>query len=101
LDVYLGEMIRVDRAQMETEDARALKRLLDEVTRIQIQALDELTHEELRDRQMFSLFLMQCSHVAGKIQNKIILNTLKSAAPPGAGDGRPPKRRHPDRAPSL
>ncbi|MCP4701128.1 MAG: TAXI family TRAP transporter solute-binding subunit [Gammaproteobacteria bacterium] len=72
LDNYLAETARIERAQMETRDVEALRVFLDDVTRIKLKAIDELTHEDLRGDRMFSIFLMQCANLSQKIQAKIL-----------------------------
>lgn len=72
LDVFLTQTLEIEAAQMETTDLAQLGSFLDEVTRIKLRALRELTNEELRGDQMFSIFLMQCSNLIGKIQMKMI-----------------------------
>ena len=76
LDALLADTARIEQAQMETIDARMLKDYLDEVTRIKLRALDELTHEDLRGDRMFLIFLMQCGNVINKIQAKISLSVV-------------------------
>lgn len=71
LDDLLAETTRIERAQIETVDVVQLKEYLDEVTRIKLKALDELTHEDLRGDRMFLIFLTQCANVINKIQAKI------------------------------
>lgn len=76
LDDLLADTARIERAQMDTVDTRELKNYLDEVTRIKLTALDELTDEGLRSDRMFLIFLMQCGNVINKIQAKISINLL-------------------------
>ncbi len=71
LDALLDETVRIERAQIEADDARELKKYLDEVTRIKLKALEELTHEDLRGDRMFLIFLTQCGDLIHKIQAKI------------------------------
>ena len=71
LDTFLDETIRVEKAQMETEDPVELKSYLDEVTRIKLKALEELSHEDLRGDRTFLIFLTQCANLIAKIQSKI------------------------------
>ena len=78
LDTYLEATIRIERAQLETDDVSALKGYLDEVTRIKLEALEELTHEDLRGDRMFSIFLTQCAHLIRKIQGKIDLKSKEN-----------------------
>ena len=40
---------------METDNLKELQSLLDQVTRIKLEALKELTHEELRSDQTFTV----------------------------------------------
>ena len=73
LDKMLDETLRIERAQMESQDRKQLKDYLDEVTRIKLEALDELSHEDLRGDRMFQIFLMQCANLISKIQSKMSL----------------------------
>ncbi|MCZ7646527.1 MAG: TAXI family TRAP transporter solute-binding subunit [Planctomycetota bacterium] len=72
LDSLLDRTVAIERAQMTCEDPAKLREMLDEVTRIKIQALEELTHEDLRGDRLFSIFLMQCANLIRKIQGKIL-----------------------------
>jgi TRAP transporter TAXI family solute receptor len=74
LDAFLSETVRIEKAQMSVDDPAKLREMLDEVTRIKLRALEELTHEDLRGDRLFSIFLMQCSNLIRKIQSKIILS---------------------------
>ncbi len=78
LDEYLMETLRIEREQMRTDDIDKLQGYLDHVTQIKLEALQELTEEELRGNQAFSIFLDQCSNLISKIQLKII--SLQSLA---------------------
>ena len=49
-----------------------LQDFLDKVTEIKLAALTQLTHEELRSDQAFSIFLLQCANLISKIQLKIL-----------------------------
>jgi TRAP transporter TAXI family solute receptor len=71
LDQFLEESVRLERAQMESDDPLRLRQYLDEVTRLKLRAIDELTHEDLRGDRMFSIFLLQCGDLAAKIQAKL------------------------------
>ena len=72
LDEYVDETIAIESAQIDVVDPARLEVYLDEVTRIKLRALDELTDEALRDDRVFSIFLMQCANLISKIQLKII-----------------------------
>jgi TRAP transporter TAXI family solute receptor len=71
LDTFLEQTIRLEQAQMEASEPEKLREFLDEVTQIKLRAIRELTHEDLRGDRMFSIFLLQCGDLAGKIQAKI------------------------------
>ena len=72
LDTFLEKTLMIERAQMDTTDAVALKSYLDDVTRIKLDALNRLTHEEMRGDETFSIFLAQCANLISKIQFKIM-----------------------------
>jgi len=72
LDVFLEKTLEVEHAQMDTVDIAELQEFLDKVTQIKLAALTQLTHEELRSDQAFSIFLLQCVNLISKIQMKIL-----------------------------
>lgn len=72
LDRFLMETLRIEKEQSQTNDLVRLQEHLDGVTRIKLQALQELTEEGLRGNQEFSIFLDQCSHLIGRIQLKML-----------------------------
>ena len=76
LDALLADTARIERAQMETTDTQTLKDYLDEVTRVKLRAIEELSGEGLRGDRMFLIFLTQCGNVINKIQAKISLNRV-------------------------
>lgn len=78
LDVYLEKTLEIERAQVKSEDIVELQAFLDRVTEIKLDALSQLTHEELRSDQSFSIFILQCANLISKIQLKIINRTFKS-----------------------
>ncbi len=78
LDSFLEQTLRIERAQMDLTDSKKLASNLDEVTRIKLQALQELTHEDLRSDQRFTIFLTQCANLISKIQLKLISAERKS-----------------------
>ena len=71
LDDFLNQTVAIEEAQMKAQEGYELRAYLDEVTRIKIDAISELTHEELRGNRMFSIFLAQCSSVSRKIEAKL------------------------------
>ncbi len=73
LNTLLDATIRIENEQMSTDDPAKLREFLEEVTRIKLRALDELTDEDLRGDQMFAIFLTQCSNLSRKIQLKMRL----------------------------
>ena len=74
LDSFLDETVRIEKAQMGTEDPSQLKQYLNEVTKTKIKALEELSHEDLRGDRHFLIFLTQCANLSRKIQAKIELS---------------------------
>ncbi|MEM7810343.1 MAG: TAXI family TRAP transporter solute-binding subunit [Planctomycetota bacterium] len=77
LDVYLERTLLIEREQMDVADPARLQAMLDEVTNIKLEALDRLTHEELRGDGTFSIFLTQCANLISKIQLKILEQSRK------------------------
>jgi TRAP transporter TAXI family solute receptor len=73
LNALLDETVRIETQQMKTCDPKELQGYLDEVTRVKLRALDELTDQDLRGDQMFTIFLTQCSNLSRKLQLKIRL----------------------------
>lgn len=73
LDEYLTRTVSLERAQMETDDPEQLRQLQREVTRVKLEALEELTAEDLRADQSFQIFLTQCANLSQKIQGRIQL----------------------------
>ncbi|MDG2221697.1 MAG: TAXI family TRAP transporter solute-binding subunit [Rubripirellula sp.] len=71
LDIFLMETLRIEREQATTTDFDELKGFLDTVTSVKLQAIQELTEEDLRGNQEFAIFLDQCSHLIGRIQRKM------------------------------
>ena len=82
LDSFLDRTVRIERAQMQMEDPKQLKECLDEVTRIKLEALSELTDEDLRGDRMFSIFLSQCASLVTKIQAKIAMRSSSTGREP-------------------
>ena len=71
LDDFLMETLTIEREQAKSTDFDQLRGYLDKVTEIKLQAIQELTEEELRGNQEFAIFLGQCSHLIGRIQRKM------------------------------
>jgi hypothetical protein len=72
LDRFLMETLRIEKEQTQTNDVERLQGYLDSITRIKLQALQELTEEDLRGNQESSIFLDQCSYLIGRIQLKML-----------------------------
>lgn len=72
LDSFLTETLRIETLQSQTTNCDQLKQYLDQVTHIKQQALKELSEEELRGNQEFSIFLDQCSNLIANIQMKLL-----------------------------
>jgi TRAP transporter TAXI family solute receptor len=71
LDYLLTQTLEIEKSQMRSDDHEQLLGYLDSVTKIKLQALQELTEEELRGNQSFSILLDQCANLISKIQFKI------------------------------
>jgi len=74
LDELLTRTVGIESQQIGEMNAEVLRRMLDDVTRIKLQALVELSHEALRGDRSFLIFLTQCSNLISKIQAKIATN---------------------------
>jgi TRAP transporter TAXI family solute receptor len=74
LDALMDETIKIERDHMNTTDPDILRKYLDEVTHIKLRALDQLTDNRLRGDRQFSIFLMQCSNLIRKMQEKCIFH---------------------------
>jgi len=72
LDQYLSRTFDIESEQMRTDDPERLQECLDRVTAIKLEALRELTHEDLRSDRAFIIFLTQCANLINKIQYKIL-----------------------------
>lgn len=79
LDRFLTETLKIEKQQSRTNDVEKLYSYLENVTSIKLRALHELTEEDLRGNQEFSIFLDQCSHLIGRIQLRIVLQQLINA----------------------
>ena len=73
LDRLLTRTLDIEKSQMRSDDYEQSLGYLDSVTKIKLQALQELTEEELRGNQAFSILLDQCANLISKIQFKIRL----------------------------
>lgn len=72
LDSFLARTLDIEAEQMHTTDPEALQGYLNKVTEIKLEALRELTHEDLRSDRAFVIFLTQCANLINKIQYKIL-----------------------------
>lgn len=96
LDELLEQTVRIEQAQIDADDPRRLRTLLDDVTRIKLRAIRELTHESLRGDRMFSIFLLQCGDLAVKIQAKLAERLLTDRHSGGTGPAlEPPSDQRP------
>ena len=71
LDTFFEETMRIEKAQMVTDEPGRLRYYLDQLTATKLRALEELTHEDLRADTSFTIFLQQCANLSRKIQAKI------------------------------
>ncbi len=73
LDEFLKQTIDIERQFLTAPSPARLQELLDAVSRVKLQALEELTHEDLRGDRMFSIFLLQCGSLSQALQGKLSL----------------------------
>ncbi len=79
LDELLDRTARIERDQVGETDRAVLERYLDQVTATKLEALDELTHEDLRGDRMFLIFLIQCGSLIERLQRKLAMTKLVNA----------------------
>ncbi len=82
LDGFMERTMSVERGQMQATSSDELKKCHDELTRIKLEALEQLTHEGLRGDRLFSIFLMQCANVTRKIESKMFMAKAAETATP-------------------
>ncbi len=73
LDEFLEQTIEIERQLLKSPSPARLQELLDSVSQVKLQALQELTHEDLRGDRMFSIFLLQCGNLSQALQGKLWL----------------------------
>lgn len=73
LDEFLKQTIDIEHQSLTAPSPARLQELLDLVSRVKLQALEELTHEDLRGDRMFSIFLLQCGNLSQALQGKLWL----------------------------
>lgn len=73
LDEFLKQTIDIERQLLDSPSPARLQELLDQVSVVKLQALQELTHEDLRGDRMFSIFLLQCGNLSQSLQGKLWL----------------------------
>jgi len=78
LDVLLAQTVDIERQYASADAMSDLQGMLRQVMKIKIQALEELTHEQLRGDRVFLIFMTQCSNLIDSIQSK--MNRINSDA---------------------
>jgi len=71
LDVLLAQTVDIERQYASADAMSDLQGMLRQVMKIKIQALEELTHEQLRGDRVFLIFMTQCSNLIDSIQSKM------------------------------
>jgi TRAP transporter TAXI family solute receptor len=70
LDLFIDETVRLERLMLASlQNQEALENLFVQVSQLKLHALTELTHEELRTDQGFTILLAQCRDLVEKIQH--------------------------------
>jgi len=70
--------VDIERQYASADAMSDLQGMLRQVMQIKIQALEELTHEQLRGDRVFLIFMTQCSNLIDSIQSK--MNRINSDA---------------------
>lgn len=73
LDQFLQRTIDIEKRALLQQDPNSLQNLLREASHVKLEALDELTQEDLRGDRMFSIFLQQCSNLTQSLQGQLKL----------------------------
>jgi hypothetical protein len=68
---------------MDETNPVVLEQYLDDITRIKLSALEELSDEKLKSDHAFQIFLTQCANLISKIQSKIELEMIKTQSATG------------------
>jgi len=74
LDEFIQEINAIQTTSLSVSDEQAISSQIEHVTRIQTQALSELTDEKLRGNKMFLLFLTLCADVSRKLEHRLFLS---------------------------
>lgn len=83
LDVFVDETIKLEEELLQNrENPDVLRRLFEEVTRLKLRALSEMTHEELRTDRGFTVLMTQCRDLVEKIQRCQMIQHSQSAGEP-------------------
>ena len=88
LDLFIDETVRLERLMLNSlQDRESLENLFVQVSQLKLHALTELTHEELRTDQGFTILLAQCRDLVEKIQHALeMLQRRQNSAGPGVPD---------------
>lgn len=84
LDTYVEKTMEIERALAGEEDPTALEQALVRISSLKLEALDKLTHEDLRGDRMFLIFLQQCADLSSRLEARLARERASSAS----GDGR-------------
>tara|TARA_B100000676_G_scaffold256788_1_gene264284 strand:+ start:71 stop:1465 length:1395 start_codon:yes stop_codon:yes gene_type:complete len=91
LDEFLEETLKIEQEQLDVTDPEKLWKYHHKITHIKLQALKELTDEDLRSDRAFIIFLTQCANLISKIQFKMTRAELQMQ--PGGVPSKPRSKR--------
>ncbi|MEQ8785455.1 MAG: TAXI family TRAP transporter solute-binding subunit [Pirellulaceae bacterium] len=72
LSTAMDAVRKIEQEEAAVDDPVRLTELMKQLTALKLEALDDLTDNEIHDEQLFGIFLTQCASVS----NKILLKTL-------------------------
>lgn len=71
LDTFLDQTVAIERQYHVNIDQKNLERLLQQVTEIKLNALEELSNEQLRGDGLFAIFMIQCSNLIMRMEQHL------------------------------
>ena len=87
LDDLLSQTLEIEAKQIGLRDPKELSALLEKATRVKLQALEELTHEELRGDRSFLIFLTQSSNLISRMADQAGGPRRRGSECAGSGSG--------------
>ena len=79
--------MEIERALAGEEDPTVLEQALVRISSLKLEALEKLTHEDLRGDRMFLIFLQQCADLSSRLEARLARERASSASGGGRGNG--------------